>query len=111
MSSSNTHAPSQATASSSTTRTRRPSSFDMSSCAPSRSFRCTVTVNTVPLPSVDSTSTEPFIMSTTLLTMAMPSPVPSTFVVRESLARVKGSNTVFRNSSLMPQPVSANTNS
>ena len=111
MSSSRAQAPSQAVLSSSTTSTLISLRSLRSTAAPSRSLRCTVTVKVVPLPSSESTSTVPFIRLTTLLTMAMPRPVPSMPVVRESLARVKGSKMVSMNSLLMPQPVSEKTNS
>ena len=102
---------SAAASSSSATSTRRPSKGVRSWSSPSRSFMYTVTVKVVPSPSLLFTSIVPFMRFTTERTMDMPRPVPSTFVTRESLARVNGSNTVFTKSSDMPQPVSENVNS
>ena len=61
--------------------------------------------NVDPSPSSLEISMEPPISSMSCLTMGMPKPVPPT-VLATLDSRAKGSNTRFRNSGLMPMPVS-----
>ena len=64
------------------------------------------TVNSLPSPSVLFTVMVPFIMSTRLLVMAMPSPVPWMPLMVVLRSRVKASKIVFWNSGFMPMPLS-----
>ena len=68
-------------------------------------------MNRVPLFSWLSTRMVPFIICTRFLVMASPSPVPWTWLTRESSARSKGMNSFSRNSGAMPIPSSSTTNS
>ncbi len=65
-----------------------------------------VTSNTVPLPFSLSTSIWPFISSTMLFVIGMPSPVLPYLLVLEESSCENGSNSFGRYSLLMPIPVS-----
>ena len=68
------------------------------------------TVIFVPTLTILSTSIVPFITSTRFLTIAIPSPVPSTLSDNTVSSRSNGLNTRFTKSSLIPIPSSITTN-
>ena len=65
-----------------------------------------VTVKVVPSPSIDSTSTVPFIRCRRCFTMLNPRPVPCLGLVSEVSACLKGWNSAPRNDLGIPQPES-----
>ena len=97
--------------SSSTIRLFIPSqAFGTCSSGASCSLSGMVTVNTVPLPGLLSTCISPFIRSMMFLVMAIPRPVPATFMPAWSWARSKGWKICSRNDGSIPTPVSVQRN-
>lgn len=64
------------------------------------------TVNIVPSPSVDSTSTDPFIRCRRCFTMLSPNPVPWRGLVSDVSACLNGWKSALRNDLGIPQPES-----